>query len=63
MVPVALDTGHLWPRRSLVKHPGTATIAFLEPIPPGLPRREFMALLQERIEAGCRALDRERGRA
>ena len=57
VVPMALDTGHVWPRKSLVKHPGTATLAFLEPIPPGMPRRAFLALLEERIEAGCRALE------
>jgi len=57
VVPVALDSGRLWPRRSLLKRPGRVTVAFLEPIPPGLPRRQFMALLQERIEAGCRALE------
>ncbi len=60
VVPLALDTGHAWPRRSLVKYPGRATLAFLEPIPPGLPRRDFMTLLQERIEAGCRALESAR---
>jgi len=62
VVPVALDTGHVWPRRSPVKRPGRATIAFLEPIPPGLPRRAFMVLLQERIEAGCQALEAARGK-
>lgn len=59
VVPMALDTGHVWPRRSLVKHPGRATLAFLEPIPPGLPKRAFLDLLQQRIEAGCLALEQE----
>lgn len=62
VVPMALDTGHVWPRRSLIKHPGRATLAFLEPIPPGMPKRAFLDLLQERIETGCRALEEERGR-
>jgi len=32
------------------KFPGDAKMEFLEPIPPGLEKTEFMALLQERIE-------------
>lgn len=51
VVPVALDTGRFWPRRSFRKWPGTATVVFLEPIPPGLERKRFMALLRERIES------------
>ncbi len=47
-VPVALDSGLYW--RGFWKRPGTITLAFLEPIPPGLKRAEFMAILQERIE-------------
>jgi 1-acyl-sn-glycerol-3-phosphate acyltransferase len=31
--------------------PGTAVVEFLEPIPPGLDRRTFAAVLQDRIEA------------
>ena len=30
--------------------PGTIIVKFLEPIPPGLEREAFMALLKERIE-------------
>ncbi|MDA0218981.1 MAG: lysophospholipid acyltransferase family protein [Proteobacteria bacterium] len=60
VVPMALDTGHVWPRRSLIKYPGRATLAFLEPIPPGMPRRAFLSLLEERIEEGCRRLEEER---
>jgi 1-acyl-sn-glycerol-3-phosphate acyltransferase len=55
-LPVALNTGLFWPRNSLHRHPGTAVIAFLPPIAPGLPREEFYALIQERIEAGSDAL-------
>ena len=50
-VPVALNTGLFWPRRSLSIHPGRVTIAFLEPIAPGLDKPEFLKLLEERIEA------------
>jgi 1-acyl-sn-glycerol-3-phosphate acyltransferase len=50
-VPVAVNTGLFWPRRSFLRLPGTAVVEFLEPIPPGLDRRTFAAVLQDRIEA------------
>src|SRR4051812_27829936 len=46
-VPVALNSGAHW--QGFWKRPGTITLAFLEPIPPGLKRAEFMTILQERI--------------
>jgi 1-acyl-sn-glycerol-3-phosphate acyltransferase len=49
-VPVALNSGLFWPRQSILLRPGTVTIEFLEPIPPGLPKQEFLELLQCRIE-------------
>lgn len=51
VVPVALNTGLFWPRRSFVKRPGRVVVEMLEPIPPGLDRHRFMALLEERIES------------
>jgi 1-acyl-sn-glycerol-3-phosphate acyltransferase len=53
VVPLALDSGRLWPRRSFVKRPGTVTFRFGEPIPPGLPRRE----IEERVHAAINALE------
>ncbi len=47
-VPVALDSGRYW--QGFTKHPGTVSLEFLETIPPGLKRREFMTLLEQRIE-------------
>lgn len=49
-LPVALDTGLYWPRRRLVRRPGTTVIEFLPPIPPGLERARFLEAVQERIE-------------
>jgi 1-acyl-sn-glycerol-3-phosphate acyltransferase len=49
-VPVALDAGHLWPRKGL-KRPGTITIRYGEVIPPGLPRREIEARVHAAINA------------
>jgi 1-acyl-sn-glycerol-3-phosphate acyltransferase len=55
-VPVALNTGLYWPRRSVSIHPGRVTIAFLEPIAPGLDRLGFLQLLESRIEAATAEL-------
>jgi 1-acyl-sn-glycerol-3-phosphate acyltransferase len=56
VVPLALDSGRLWPRRSFAKHPGVVTMRFGEPIPPGLPRREIEA----RVHAAINALETSR---
>ncbi len=48
-VPAALNSGLFW-RGWFLRLPGTVVLEYLEPIPPGLPRREFMALLESRIE-------------
>jgi 1-acyl-sn-glycerol-3-phosphate acyltransferase len=53
VVPVALDSGKVWPRRSFVKRPGVVTMRFGEPIPPGLPRKEAEA----RVHAAINALE------
>lgn len=50
VVPMALNSGVFWPRRRFVKHAGTITVEFLEPIPPGLTRHEFKRRLQEVLE-------------
>ena len=55
-VPLALNSGLFWPRRSLLRYPGTAVIELLDPVPPGLPRAQARALIQERIETACARL-------
>jgi 1-acyl-sn-glycerol-3-phosphate acyltransferase len=59
VVPAAVNSGLFWGRRSFVKHPGRIILAFLEPIPHGLPRRQMMNELESRIEAATAALERE----
>lgn len=49
VVPVALDSGPLY--RSFWKRPGTITIRFGAPIPPGLPRPEIEARVVAAINA------------
>ncbi len=50
VVPVGLNSGLFWGRRSFLKKPGRILLEFAPPIPPGLSRREFMKLLEDRIE-------------
>jgi 1-acyl-sn-glycerol-3-phosphate acyltransferase len=50
VVPVALNSGVFWGRRTFIKWPGTITVEFLPPIPPGLKRDEFMQTLRQRID-------------
>ncbi|MEQ9640089.1 MAG: lysophospholipid acyltransferase family protein [Alphaproteobacteria bacterium] len=59
VVPVALNTGLFWPRRTFLRYPGTMVIEYLEPIPPGLPRAQFQTLLEDRIESATRRLEAE----
>ena len=49
-LPVALNSGLFWPRRTFIRRPGTVVVEFLPIIEAGLPNAEFAALLQERIE-------------
>jgi 1-acyl-sn-glycerol-3-phosphate acyltransferase len=62
-VPIALNSGLYWPRRSLLRYPGTIVVEFLEPIPPGLDRRTFRALVERRIEEASLRLIKEAARA
>jgi 1-acyl-sn-glycerol-3-phosphate acyltransferase len=55
-VPLALNSGLYWPRRSLKRYPGTIIVEFLKPIPPELPRKEFSKRLQAAIETASDAL-------
>ena len=59
VVPVALNSGVFWGRRSFEKRPGTITLEFLDPIPAGLPARDFLTELETRIETAVRRLENE----
>ena len=48
-VPIALNSGKVWPKKGIVKYPGKITISFLEPIRPGLNRDEFIKSLEKKI--------------
>ena len=49
-VPIALNSGLYWPRRSLRRYPGKVLVEVLDPIPPGLGRRDFLLHLQRVLE-------------
>jgi 1-acyl-sn-glycerol-3-phosphate acyltransferase len=48
--PIALNAGLYWPRRSFLRYPGTILIEVLDPIPPGLDSKTFLARLIGTIE-------------
>jgi len=48
-VPVALNSGKVWPKLGVIKHPGKITVSFLEPIEPGLNRDDFIKNLETKI--------------
>jgi 1-acyl-sn-glycerol-3-phosphate acyltransferase len=58
-VPVALNSGLYWPRRSLLRRPGTIVAEILDPIPPGLDKDAFFTRLQSSIEEASTRLLRE----
>jgi 1-acyl-sn-glycerol-3-phosphate acyltransferase len=60
-VPVALNTGLFWPKRSVMRKPGTATVEFMEPISKNRPVSEFMALMEQAVEVRSRELMAEVG--
>jgi len=50
VVPVATNLGLFWPQEDFKKNPGEATVEFLDAIPTGLERHDFMARLEHVIE-------------
>ncbi len=63
-VPVALNSGLFWPRRSLMRFPGTVLVEALDPIAPGLDMRTFLNRLQNVLEESTAHLiqEAEKGR-
>jgi 1-acyl-sn-glycerol-3-phosphate acyltransferase len=55
-VPIALNSGLFWPRRSFRRFPGTVVVEILDPIPPGLSRTAFSERLQHDIETATARL-------
>lgn len=59
VVPAGTNLGCFWEQANMRKVPGSATVEYLEPIPAGLSKVEFMKRLEESIETSTRALFQE----
>ena len=55
-VPIALNSGLFWPRRSIRMRPGKVVVEILDPIAPGLDKDRFLKRLQDEIEAATARL-------
>jgi 1-acyl-sn-glycerol-3-phosphate acyltransferase len=49
-IPVALNSGLFWPRRTFMRYPGTLVVEFQDPLPAGLTRMEFVERISTSIE-------------
>jgi 1-acyl-sn-glycerol-3-phosphate acyltransferase len=63
VLPIALNSGLFWRRRSILRPPGINVVQVLDPIPPGLDDEAFMARLQNDIETATSRLIEEAGRS
>jgi 1-acyl-sn-glycerol-3-phosphate acyltransferase len=61
-LPVALNSGLFWPRRSFRRYPGTITVEILDPIAPGMDKQAFFARVQSDIETATARLIAQSGR-
>jgi len=50
VVPAASNLALFWSQEAWTKTPGTAVLEFLDPIPPGLDKDDFMARLESAVE-------------
>lgn len=55
-LPIALNSGLFWPRRSFMRYPGTIVAEILDPIVPGLSKDAFAARLQQDVETASARL-------
>jgi len=54
--PVATNSGAHWPAHGFIRKPGVIVFEYLEPIPPGLKRADFMRRLKDQIETASERL-------
>tara|TARA_B100001057_G_scaffold472685_1_gene536214 strand:+ start:721 stop:1422 length:702 start_codon:yes stop_codon:yes gene_type:complete len=47
--PVAINSGHVWPKNGFKKENRVITVSILKSIPAGLPKEEFLKILEENI--------------
>ena len=58
-VPLALNSGVYWSRRTLSRRPGTIKVEILDPIAPGMRPKAFLTELRSRIEEASMRLFEE----
>ena len=46
-IPIKLDTGKVWPKKSFLKYPGEINFVFKDIIEPNLPSEEFLKKLED----------------
>ena len=47
--PIAINSGHVWPKKGIKKSHRSITISILKPIIAGLPKEEFIKVLEKNI--------------
>jgi 1-acyl-sn-glycerol-3-phosphate acyltransferase len=55
-LPIALNSGLVWGRRSFKRYPGTVTFEILDPIAPGLDKSAMLTRLQHDVETATARL-------
>ena len=55
-IPVALDSGKVWPKNSFMKYPGNINVSFLKPIMPGKNKEEFVKEIENKIYSEIKKL-------
>ena len=55
--PVAINSGYVWPKKSLKISNKTITVSILNPIEPGLEKEEFIKILENKIYSELDLLD------
>lgn len=60
-IPVATNVGLFWPRKGILRKPGTGVIEFLPAIETGLETDAFMTQLEDVVEMRSNALMKEAG--
>ncbi len=56
VIPAAVNSGYFWPKGKFLNKKGTIFFEYLEPMPKGLSKEEFMAELENRIENASQKL-------
>ena len=55
--PIAINSGHVWPKKGFKQSNKTITISILEPIKAGFSKEEFIKLLENRIYSELNSLN------